>query len=983
MAYIDLWIYIILGMRAKSLSSPSPVLSGKSSPCPSYSGKSSPCSTVEETKTSRKKFLEHITVTHNRIPADKSKSPRMNIRDIFFAKPQTSANDYGIEGELNGVSNGAAADSELSKIPEEAQHTSWNDMMANEEINDESLIAGKASQFSQTSGFEDEYLTLQQWRDKYNIPNHFSMATTQSAVDHTISKLIEMENAFLEKQSSHGENKAVVQPTVKLCEPTANAAPGDAAKTVEDVKVVVAVKKPTDSTNASTPTEEKKLVAGPMKYSNVLNRTGPMRPVSTVKPMNMKPSVASRTPFTSSTSSTSMPLSSAMTRSIIATGVSNTANAAKKLPLKSSAAVAPHITTRSVASKPSTTTKPAAEPPINRNNMVPSNVTRRLATRSKTMTDMASSNRNRPAVAASLTQRERFGSSTSTLKASNEHITPTGSNSKLSESKHHAAIGTRKSEPRSMPKHNDSDDDGWLTVKARRRSSLHWANRFNQPTGYTSLPTLALSNTDDDSSDASSSTTSKNNKNHKEVKKVAKPNVSKVTKIDVPRQKPMVNGSNTAKTKATTTTHNEFKVLTKVQQTMAVQEIKSKSVKLPEKKSITVNSRPTTFTFVRPKSGLTGLKLTSLHKEYLKKERTNKIPVTNGLKSTDEPKISMNIQTNMTISPAMRDLYSSCMGSRGDGRDDTKYADDTEGEERDDYDCDEHQRKLLEEQECLERQILELQNTEIEIDTETDDADGETGLDLDTGSDTGYQESNVDDDENLSLEARYHSLLSDMSSGERIETLATLQAIVSRHPGRAQELHQKLSSPSRRRSLHETLKKYQAKQTRAQDMRDMLSKEKASKIQNLLTRVEDVKAAKQQLIDEKRLRMEERLQRYAENRTQYLKDKIRKAHDEEEKLKEIAFILNLEAQNKRLDMMEMRKEQEGRLQDLEQERQKRAEEKAAKEAAVERRRQELAKERQKRLDKMDETRREREQRVEQMQEEKEKMRQKIAKEKVR
>ncbi|KZC12043.1 PREDICTED: S phase cyclin A-associated protein in the endoplasmic reticulum [Dufourea novaeangliae] len=289
--------------------------------------------------------------------------------------------------------------------------------------------------------------------------------------------------------------------------------------------------------------------------------------------------------------------------------------------------------------------------------------------------------------------------------------------------------------------------------------------------------------------------------------------------------------------------------------------------------------------------------------------------------------------------------------------------------------------QLSDEEASLHRQILELECTETDVDTETDETDGEMVLEIEDEQETSPIA--VPDDISLGLEDRYENILDGMSWAECVDTLAQLRALVARHPGRALELHQKLSSPSRKRSLPETLRRYQAKQACAQHKRQKLLMEKSQRLRELLNKVKDVKSAKNQLIENKRVRMEMKLKRAEENRTQHLLEVVRKAHDEDSKLKEIAFINELEAQNKRHDFMALCQEQEERLQGIQEERQRRQEEKAAKEAAAEERRRALEAERQLRIQKMKQARREREERVGKMQLEREKERQELAREKAR
>uniref|UniRef100_A0A665VLG2 U1-type domain-containing protein n=1 Tax=Echeneis naucrates TaxID=173247 RepID=A0A665VLG2_ECHNA len=205
----------------------------------------------------------------------------------------------------------------------------------------------------------------------------------------------------------------------------------------------------------------------------------------------------------------------------------------------------------------------------------------------------------------------------------------------------------------------------------------------------------------------------------------------------------------------------------------------------------------------------------------------------------------------------------------------------------------------------------------------------------------------------------------------------------ARPPGHGIHMHEKLSSPSRKRTIAESKKKHEEKQLKAQQLRDKLREEKTLKLQKLLEREKEVRKWKEELLEQRRRMMEEKLLHAELKRELQLQAIVKKAQEEEAKVNEIAFINTLEAQNKRHDALAKLNEYEQRLNELQEERQRRQEEKQARDEAVQERKRVLEAERQARVEELLIRRKEQEARIEQQRQEKEKAREDAARERAR
>lgn len=638
---------------------------------------------------------------------------------------------------------------------------------------------------------------------------------------------------------------------------------------------------------------------------------------------------------------------------------------------------------------------------------------------------------------------------------------------------------------------NNSEDDGWLTVKSRRlsreskkQSKSHWGNRFHQPSATTSLPTLnmlespkqetkeitnstkvdrakseqpqnispvKLSKTHEESKSSVSSKTHCSSKREEISKQDEPPKIQEISKVQeiFSSQQPLQiqeafssmqpifqiqdMPSSSQQTLQIENMPSSSQQILQTQEMPISQEIlrssaTTKSQEIPKSQEcsgskFTVEASTSKLeakdlVMIRQKSDVTGLKTRSSRSKALRKDKVKGIPkndgseltknrlhsslesLTTGLarsqESTDDTfdfdkwkvefKSNINFLEDDDQMPNQNEILKSADPS--EMSEIAEMTSQIEENERKiswalDFQSDVDQRKLCEEEDLLNRQIMELQQvSDIDLDTETDDTETDAEILCDDAAAGPSQCTEVVSSLTASLEDQYETALAGMSWAERVDTLGALEALVARDPGRAQQLHAKLSQGIKRRgSLQDALRRLQAKQARAERQRIEYQTERARKIHQLLARVEEVKVAKNQLIEEKRLRMEKRLQKAAENRDQHLKDIVRKAHDEEEKLREIAFIKQLEAENRRHEFLDQCRSHTTRLRQMRRDRLSKLEQKAAREAAVGARRQALEEARRLHVETLVERRKERDARVEELKELKKQERDDAAREK--
>lgn len=175
--------------------------------------------------------------------------------------------------------------------------------------------------------------------------------------------------------------------------------------------------------------------------------------------------------------------------------------------------------------------------------------------------------------------------------------------------------------------------------------------------------------------------------------------------------------------------------------------------------------------------------------------------------------------------------------------------------------------------------------------------------------------------------------------------------VAGRSPGEGLLMHQKLSSPSRKKPLEVSLKLAEEKQQKAEQAREKFQSERATRLRESNTvKLQEVRRRRRKVTHAD---IDERIQRANSLRESVIEQRRRKAQEEEQKVNEVAFIQKLEGMNKKMEVMERQQDRESsksaRLSQMEVQRLRRVEERAAHDSAVLARRLELETQRQARL----------------------------------
>ncbi|VEL36387.1 unnamed protein product [Protopolystoma xenopodis] len=124
------------------------------------------------------------------------------------------------------------------------------------------------------------------------------------------------------------------------------------------------------------------------------------------------------------------------------------------------------------------------------------------------------------------------------------------------------------------------------------------------------------------------------------------------------------------------------------------------------------------------------------------------------------------------------------------------------------------------------------------------------------------------------------------------------------------------------------------KQARARSLRQRHLLERSKRVRELTKKVAEVHLHKRMLLHQRRACLDRRLLAAEVKRQAELRRRVSKAHDEETKGKEIAFIQTLEAEQKQYSILTKHEESRVRLNELAEERRRRLEEKLGREEAA-------------------------------------------------